>query len=153
MNWKVLSRGEWIAMVGGLILGIAVFLPWYGHSGANGGIADKAGGTYTVTAWQTHNILRFLLLAAAAAPFILAWIIVREHELSWPRGQVTSVVAIAALGLMLYSGVIDRPGEPKSSISLEWGWFFALAGALLMLVGSVIRQSETEIKRKPPGTI
>ena len=153
MKLGALSRGEWIAMVGGAILGVAVFLPWYSHSGANGAIAGKSGDGITVTAWQTHNIMRFLLLAAAAAPFILAYIIARDHELSWPRGQVTSVVAIAALGLMLYVGIIDRPGEPKSSIGLEWGWFLALFGAALMLVGSVIRQSETEIKRKPPGTI
>jgi|tagenome__1003787_1003787.scaffolds.fasta_scaffold19920681_2 hypothetical protein len=153
MNVRLLSRGEWIAMVGGLILGIAIFCPWYGHKGPNGNLGDRAGGSYTLSAWDVHQILRFLLLAAAAAPFILAWIIIREHELSWPRGQVTSVVAIAALGLMLYAGVIDRPGEPKSSISLEWGWYLALFGALLMLVGSVIRQAETEVRRKPPGTI
>jgi len=153
MNMRLLSRGEWIAMAGGLILGISVFLPWYGHEGPNGSLADKAGGNYTVSAFDTHPVLRWLLLLAAIAPFILAWIIVREHELSWPRGQVTSVTAIAAIGLILYQGVISRPGEPSSAISLEWGWFLALLGAVLMLVGSVIRQSETEIKRKPPGTL
>jgi hypothetical protein len=153
MNVRLLSRGEWIAMAGGLILGISIFCPWYGHEGRNGGLADKGGGDYTVSAFATHPILRWLLLLAAIAPFILSYIIVREHELSWPRGQVTSVVAIAALGLILYQGVIARPGEPKSSINLEWGWFLALVGGILMLVGSVIRQSETEIKRKPPGTL
>jgi archaellum biogenesis protein FlaJ (TadC family) len=153
MNVQHLSRGEWIAMVGGLILGISVFMPWYGHEGPNGSLGDRTGGDYTLSAWDVHTILRFLLIAAAAAPFILAWIIIREHELSWPRGQVTSVVAIAALGLILYQGVISRPGEPKSAISLEWGWFLALVGAGLMLVGSVIRQAETEVKRKPPGTL
>lgn len=154
MKLGALSRGEWIAMAGGAVLGVSIFLPWYGHEGRNGGIGGKSGITdFTVTAWETHQILRFLLLAAAVAPFILAYIIARDYELSWPRGQVTSVVAIAALGLLLYSGVIDRPGEPKSAISLQWGWFLALLGAILMLVGSVIRQSETEIKRKPPGTL
>jgi bacteriorhodopsin len=97
--------------------------------------------------------MRFLLLAAGAAPFILAWIIVREHQLSWPRGQVTSVVAIAAIGLIFYTGIVDRPGDPSSAISLKWGWFVAALGAILMLVGSVMRQQETEVRRKPPGTL
>ena len=26
-------------------------------------------------------------------------------------------------------------------------------GALLMIIGSVMRQQETEVKRKPPGTL
>ena len=37
--------------------------------------------------WDAHPILHWLLLAAAAAPLILAWIIVRDHQLSWPRGR------------------------------------------------------------------
>jgi hypothetical protein len=153
-----LRRGEWIAMAGGLLLGISVFVKCYeaqpqnpnatlGHG--KGGVC----GDHTCSYFQVHPIGRWLLLAAAAAPFILAWIIVREHQLSWPRGQVTMVVAIAALGLVFYSGVIDRPGEPSGAIELEIGWYGMMLGALLMLVGSVMRQQETEVKRKPPGTI
>ena len=52
--------------------------------------------------------MRWFLLAGAVAPLILAWIIANDHALSWPRGQVTSVVAIAAFGLVGYAG-IDRP--------------------------------------------
>jgi len=65
----------------------------------------------------------------------------------------TSVIAIAVFGLLLYNGVIDRPGEPASQIGLKSGWFVSMAGALLMLYGSVRRQQETEMKRKPPGTL
>jgi tellurite resistance protein TehA-like permease len=153
-----LSRGEWIAMLGGLILGISVFLPVYGadqsnpnatlHTGARGVCGDG-----TCSFFQVHTITRWLIIAAAVAPFILAWIIVREHELSWPRGQVTSIVAITALGLVGYLGIIERPGEPSGDIGLEFGWFFLLLGGILMLVGSVMRQAETEVKRKPPGTL
>jgi len=149
---KALSRGEWIAMLGGLVLGLGVFIKWYECTSRIGELAGVKG-LSTASAWDTHPVLRWLLLAAAVAPFILAYIIARDHQLSWPRGQLTSVVAIAALGLMLYAGIISRPGEPKSAIELEWGWYVAMLGAILMLVGSVIRQAETEVKRKPPGTI
>jgi len=153
-----LQRGEWIAMAGGLILGLSLFLPSYGADAKNPNATLETGeggvcGDHTCSYFQLHTITRWLLLLAALAPFILAWIIVREHELSWPRGQVTSVTAIAAIGFILYFGLIDRPGEPSGAISLKIGFLGMLIGAGLMLVGSVIRQSETEIKRKPPGTL
>jgi hypothetical protein len=93
------------------------------------------------------------LLAAALAPLILAWIIARDHELSWPRGEMTAVVAMIALVLVLYVGVIDRPGEPSGEISLQIGWFAALAGCLLEVVGGGLRAGSTERPRKPPGVL
>jgi hypothetical protein len=151
-NLRNLQRGEWVAMAGGAVLALALFLTWYDAGSANATIADRRGPT-SLSAWEVHHTLRFLLLAAAAAPFILAWIVIREHELSWPRGEVTSVVAIAAAGLIFYNGVIDRPGEPASDIHLRWGWFIALAGAALMFLGAVIRQAEVQAARRPPGVL
>ena len=66
---------------------------------------------------------------------------------------MTSVVAIAAFGLVGYVGVVQKPGDTNSLIGLKWGWIVAILGPILMLVGSVMRQNETEIRRKPPGTI
>jgi hypothetical protein len=147
-----LQRGEIIAVVGGLLLALSVFLKWYAAVSPLAEIDGRRGvGTYS--AWDIHPIMRWLLLAAAAAPIILAWIIARDHALSWPRGQMTSDVAIAARGLTFYEGIIDRPGSPSSEIELRIGWYLAMLGGILMLVGSVRRQQESEIKRKPPGTI
>ncbi|MGI8512112.1 MAG: hypothetical protein ACR2NH_05730 [Solirubrobacteraceae bacterium] len=147
-----LSRGEWVALLGGLLLGISVFVKAYEARPENPN-ANIDGMKGTLAIWDVQPILRVLLLLAAIAPFVLAYIILREHELSWPRGQVTSVVAIAALGLLFYTGIVDRPGEPSGEIELEIGWYGAMLGALLMLAGSVIRQAETETVRKPPGVL
>ena len=144
-----LQRGEYVAMIGGALLLISLFLPWYGTKG-NGRINGTTG---TFTGWDSHSILRWLLLAAALAPFILAYIIFRDHALSWPRGEMTAVVAIAAFGLVLYNGVIDRPGDPRSLIALKLGYALGILGPLLMLTGSALRSSTTERKRKPPGTL
>jgi hypothetical protein len=146
-----LSRSEWIAVGGGLLLILAVFLPWYGTSENPNAVIDGDRGDFS--AWQVHPILRWLLLAAALAPLILAWIVLREHELSWPRGEMTAVVAMAALGLVLYSGVVTRPGEPRAQISLQLGWFLAVVGIVLMLVGGATRAAEVERARKPPGVL
>ena len=150
-----IQRGERIAMYGGVFLAIGVFLPWY-HLGVEGSskatLADKVGPA-NVSGWQAHSILRFLLILAAAAPFILAYIIAQDRALSWPRGEMTAVVAIAAFGLIAYNVFVDKPGDPQGLISLRYGAFIAILGAVLMLVGAATRSSETERARKPPGTI
>lgn len=152
MDFSKVQRGEYVAVVGGLILLVSIFMKWYESVSDLAVIGDERGlGTYS--AWDVHTIIRILLLLAAIAPLILAWIIVRDHKLSWPRGQMTSVVAITAIGLMFYVGIVDRPGEPSGEIELEWGWYTAMLGAILMLVGSVMRQHESEMVRKPPGVL
>jgi archaellum biogenesis protein FlaJ (TadC family) len=151
MDLSRVQRGERIAIYGGILLAVGVFLSWY-HLKVNGAAAGKTGPA-DLTGWEAHPTMRWFLVAGAVAPLILAWIIANDHALSWPRGQLTSVVAIAAFGLVAYTGVVERPGGTNSLIGLKYGWFIALVGTILMLVGSVIRQNETEIKRKPPGTL
>jgi hypothetical protein len=147
-----LSSTELMATVGGLLLAVAVFLPWYRTDPDNPNVVlDGARGTFS--GWDVHPVLRWLLLAAAVAPFILTYIIVRRHQLSWARGEMTAVVSIAAVGLILFNGIASRPGDPNSGVSLQWGWFLALLGALLMLAGSARRSSQGERRRKPPGVI
>jgi hypothetical protein len=152
MDLSRLRRGELIAAVGGLLLAVGIFLPWYRTSSdnANALIDGRRG---DLSAWTVHPIMRWLLLAAAVAPLILVWIIVRDHELSWSRGELTAVVGIAAFGLIFYAGVIDRPGEPRGEISLGIGWFLALLGSILMIVGAAMRSADTDKPRKPPGVL
>jgi hypothetical protein len=149
---RKLTRNELVALAGGVLLAIGVFLDWY-ETNAGNRAANIDGMKGSFSAWDVHPILRWLLLAAAVAPFILAYIIVRGHELSWARGEMTAVTAIAAFGLIGYNGVIDRPGEPSSEISLQPGWWVALLSTLLMLGGAALRSSEVERTRKPPGVI
>jgi hypothetical protein len=152
MNFRRLGRGELLAVLGGLLLALGLFLPWYETNADNRNAAiDGARGAFS--GWTVHPILHWLLLAGAAAPLILAWIIVRDHELSWPRGEMTAVVGMMAFVLVLYVGVIDRPGEPSGQISLRLGWYASLLGTALMVVGGGLRASSTERPRKPPGVL
>jgi hypothetical protein len=139
-------------MAGGALLAISVFLPWYGTDPANR-FAQIDGSRGNQSCWEVHPILRWLLLAAAVAPFILAYIIANDVHLSWARGEMTLVTSIAAFGLIVYNGLIDRPGEPSAAISLKYGWFLAVLGTLAMIFGAALRSSEHERPRKPPGTI
>jgi hypothetical protein len=152
MHFGRLGRGELLAVLGGLLLAIGVFTPWYGTNADNpNAVINGERGTFS--AWEVHPIIRWLLLAAAVAPFILAWIVLRDHELSWPRGEFTAVVGIAAAGLTLYVGLLDRPGDPPAEISLKFGFLLSVLGALLLIVGGATRASGSERPRKPPGVL
>jgi hypothetical protein len=145
-----LGRAELIAAVGGVLLAAGVFLPWYRTDPDNAN-AMIDGATGSLSAWEVHSILRWLLLAAATAPFIMIWIVIREHELSWPRGELTAVVGIAAFGLVAYTGLLDRPGTPSGAIDLAVGFLLAFVGSVLMIAGGALAAGQTERARKPPG--
>ena len=147
-----LTRSEVMAVVGGVLLAIGVFLTWY-HLKNKFVSIDDTQGPASLSAWEAHPIMRWLLLAAAAAPLILSYIILRGHALSWPRGEMTAVVSVAALGLIGYNAFVDKPGTVSSLVSLRIGVLVSLLGAILMLLGSALRASATERPRKPPGTI
>ena len=141
-------------MAGGALLAIAVFLPWFSTGNENssiGGMTRVANQDFS--AWQVLPVFRFLLLLAALAPFILAWIIVREHALSWPRGELTAVVGLAALTVILVKGFVFKPGEPTGQISLTYGWVVALFASVLILIGAFVRSTEIGKARKPPGVL
>ena len=152
MHPSKLSLSELIAALGGILLGLGTFLPWYDPNTDNPN-AVVAGAREAVSAWDAHSLLRFFFLAAAIAPLILLYIVLRDHELSWPRGELTAVIAIAAFGIIGYLGIIDRPGEPPGEISLSYGWFAAMAGVILMAVGGAMRAGGSERPRKPPGVL
>ncbi len=150
---KKLTWHEFVAMAGAAALVLALFLPWYSAENRRATIGTDGVGPGDFTGWEVHDIQRWLFIAAAAAPFILAYIVLRGHKLSWARGEMTAVSSIAAFGLIVYGGLIDKPGEPKGLIGIKYGWILALLAVIAMLVGSALRASEVERARKPPGVL
>ena len=95
--------------------------------------------------------LDWLLVAACSAPFILAYIIIRRHELSWRPGEVTAIVGLTAFVLIFCNGIaFGKPGEPDSEISFGIGWYLGLAAAAGIAISGFFRQLEGA-GRKPPG--
>ncbi len=150
-----LEREEIIAVIGGAILAVGVFLAWYQLDNKFAKIGTLATGTgKTYSAWQALTIMRYFLLAGAASPVILAYIVIRGHALSWPRGELTAVVAIIAVTLVLMRGFIIKPGDPAGQISLQLGWVVALIGSIVMLGGAVFHRARNDTgPRKPPGVL
>jgi hypothetical protein len=153
MDFKNLDRGELLAAAGGVLLAISLFLEWYTLGNSNAVLNSCHGPNGSCTGWSALTILRFILLLAAIAPAILAYIIIRGHALSWPRGELTAVTALTALTFTIFRGFIDKPGSPPGEISISYGWWVALLGGVLILIGSIWRSRESAARRKPPGIL
>ena len=96
MDFSRIKPGELLAAFGGILLAISVFVKCYEARPENPN-ANIDGLKGVVSIWDVHSILRILLLAAAIAPLILLYIVARDHQLSWPRGELTAVVGLTAV--------------------------------------------------------
>jgi hypothetical protein len=153
VNLKALNRGEVLSSAGAILLVISVFLAWFSLGNGNAHLNGCHRAHSYCSGWDSLSAFRYLLLLAAIAPLILAWIIIRGHALAWPRGEMTAVVAVIAIILTLFRGVIDPPGTPPEEINVTYGFFVALVAGVLMLLGSVWRAQESAPRRKPPGVL
>jgi hypothetical protein len=163
MDFSRLDRNRVIlgALGGGLLLISLLFLPWYSLTDTPQREAQGAWicgeGEFECTGFETFPILGWLLLAAAFAPLILAWILVRGHQLSWAPGEVTMIVGFAAITLIGYNGIIDRPAPDNGiefGIGLSYGYWLALLGAIAITATGFLRsQVGQKRERKAPGTV
>jgi hypothetical protein len=153
MDFKALDRGELVATIGGLLLGVSLLLNWYSLGNRNATLNQCKGPNSSCTGWSSLSVLRYLLLVGALAPAILTYIVLRGHALSWPRGELTAIVALVALMLTIFRGVLDKPGSPSGEISIGLGWWVAMIGGVGILTGSISRSRESGATRKPPGVL
>jgi hypothetical protein len=158
------KRSEIIGFVGAAILFGSLFLNWFATSCDSSGMPkgcnpnSKLHGDHgSFSAFATYGILDWLLVAACAAPFILAYIIARGHELTWRPGEITMIVGITAFALILINGIIlGRPGgdDPNNvDISIEIGYWVGLVGSACIAFGGFVRQATGIRARKPPGVL
>ena len=153
-----------LGAIGSALLIVAIlFLPWYSLDENPQRVASDADtwvcgvGDFSCTGFETFPILRWLLLAAAAAPLILAYILVRGHKLSYPPGEMTMIAGFAATVLIFYNGILDKPGKGPGEIgvSLDYGYWIALLAALMISIVGFTRSVESGGRkvRKAPGTV
>jgi hypothetical protein len=164
MDFSRLDRNRVVlgALGGSMLLLSLLFLPWYSLTDTQPREDQNAwicgAGEFECTGFETFPIMRWLLIAAAFAPLILAWILVRGHELSWAPGELTMVVGFIAIVLIGYNGIIDRPAPDDGTefgIGLMYGYFLALLGAMAIAATGFLRSmaSGGRKERKAPGTV
>ena len=151
------------AIASTLLIITILFLPWYSLDENPQRVASEPDswvcgvGEFSCTGFETFPILRWLLLLAAAAPLILAYILVRGHKLSYPPGEMTMIAGFAATVLIFYNGILDKPGAGPGEIgvSLDYGYWIALVCALAISIVGFTRSVESGGRkvRKAPGTV
>jgi hypothetical protein len=149
------SPAELVGMAASLVLLGSLWLPWYSTSDNPNSVIDSSGTGPNgyASAWEVFATFDWLLLSACAAPFILTWIIMRGHALTWSPGEVTMIVGMTCFVLILCNGLILGKPEPGIGVSLTYGWFLGLLAAVGMMVGGYLRQAVYTRARKPPGTL
>ncbi|MGZ5356887.1 MAG: hypothetical protein ACXWE8_11120 [Solirubrobacterales bacterium] len=159
MESTKLSRSELLGIVCGVILVGSLFLEWFSLD-TEGVQRDEPDdwvcgtGNNSCSGFDTFPILRWLLIAAASAPLILSYIVVREKSLSWPRGEMTAVVGLTAFVLIAYNGLIDTPSSNDIGVNLSYGYVIALLAALGIFITGGLRAVDSGggARRKPPAT-
>jgi hypothetical protein len=153
MDTSRLTTGDLIAGVGGVVLLIALFLPWYGVS------VDVAGfsASESASGWEVLgfiDILLFLISVAAVA-------IVAARAAGALPDDVPAPVILLGLGalavlLVLYR-IADIPtdGDVPAQVDLsrKVGIFIALIGAGAVAYGGWRTNTETpRVRVGPPAT-
>lgn len=122
MSLRRIRLGELLALAGAICVIVSLFLPWY----------ENAAGK--LSAWDTFGGALVLLIAAAAAALGLVISTITERSTALP---VAAAIWSTLFGIVAVIAAIVRVLErPDHASKLCAGAWVALAGAILMLVGS-----------------
>lgn len=161
MDLSRLQRYELVGIASSALLVLSLFLPWFDLGGspalrdANDAWICGTGDT-SCSGWATFPILRWLLVAAAAAPLILAYFVITDEKGQYPTGEFTMTVGLAVIVLVAFNGILNKPGTSieEAGVSLSWGYWVALIAGFLMTAAGALRSLESGggAPKKPPGT-
>jgi hypothetical protein len=143
MDTSRLTTGDIIAGVGGIVLLISLFLPWYGASVEVAGFSASESGS----GWEALGFIDILLFVIALA----AIAVVAARATGTLPADIPAAVILLGLGavavmLVLYR-IIDIPVEgdipDEVDLSRKLGIFVALIGAAAVAYGGWRRNTET----------
>jgi hypothetical protein len=139
MSLRRLRSGELIALAGAICLIVSLKLFWY----------ETPSGS--LDAWDTFGVAVALLMLAAAGAIALAFATVTERTTAIP---VAAAVWSTLFGIVATIAAIVRLIErPQHATALCGGAWLALAGALLVLVGSWQSMRDERPQLYPPQDI
>lgn len=160
MHFGNLQKTELVGILSSILLVASLFVPWFDLADTEERRNQEAWicgtGDLSCTGWETFPIGRWLFIAAAAAPVILAYFIVRAQKGKYPTGEFTMTVGFIVIVLVVFNGILDKPGDSidQIGISLNTGYWMALGAGILMAAAGAFRSVEQGggAGRRPPGT-
>ncbi len=126
-----LGAGPRLAALGAISIFVSMLLPWYGF---------KLGARLSSTALDSFNFAHAAIVLTVGA---VLWVILRSPPLSWPRplSEGTVIVIGGSWAIVLIGYLMADPPDllvgtaPIGGVSLRYGIFIALGGAVAMVVG------------------
>jgi uncharacterized membrane protein HdeD (DUF308 family) len=133
MDVRRLRAGEWIAGTSGLVLLVALFLPWYG---------DDAGQR---TGWESLGALDVVLAVVALSAVAIPVVTVLERVPAVPLAHqsLTTLIGVLALALV----VIRVLNMPDWAEEREWGLWVALAATLAIAGSGLVAMRDERLTR------
>jgi hypothetical protein len=130
-------RAEPLAGLGGLLLLVSLFLPWYGLDTSFAMDAQQhvlvSGDPPELSGWQALSVID-VLLAILAVPAILVPLL--SVATRGPAKAIAIAVIASATGWLAVLLVAVRLVVHPDGFALRYGAWLALAGAVLAWVGS-----------------
>ena len=123
MDLRRLSWGDWVSAVCGVLMLVALFLPWYSVGGEE------------VNAWESMAFDDIILALAAVLAIIAALLVGMKRLTSFSVATTGLVLLPAAVGLIVTVYRLVSPA-PAGDASLEIGAWLGLVAALGMAVGA-----------------
>ena len=133
MDLRRLRAGEWLALAGGVLLIVSLFMPWYDD----------------VTGFEALSVIDILLVLVAAVPLALAILQATQTSPSLPVAFGVLSVTIGAIGVLLVLfRLIDSPGEVGGPAAGAW---FGLVAVVAITVGGWRSLANEHVSHLPPG--
>jgi hypothetical protein len=128
-----LRGGDWLAGVGGAVLAISMFRPWFGKVSPYCQPFPGYSCGRNFDAWRAFGFTDIVLLAAALAGIGVA---VLAAASSKTDAQITSAAMTVPIGLLATVLVVYRVIEPVGKLDPRFGLFLGLAACLAITYGS-----------------
>jgi hypothetical protein len=154
--WEIAGVAASVVLVASLTL-----LPWFSLAdtptrGAGDGFVCGTG-RFHCTGFEAFPLIRWVLIVAACASPILAYILARGHAVRWPPGEMTMIIGTLGAMLIGYNGIVDKPGAgiAEAGVSLDYGYAIGLAAAVVIATCGTMRAAEADLgrPRQPPGVM
>jgi hypothetical protein len=132
-----LRAGEWLALAGGVVLLVSLFLPWYG--------LDRA----SVSGFEAFSVIDLLLALLALLAIALAVLQVTRDGPAMPVGAAVLVATLGKVGVLLV--LLRIIVEPESSaLEVRLGAWFALAATVAITAGGWLSLMNEHVRGLPP---
>lgn len=142
MDLKSVNLGQRIAAGGGVLLFVFLFVGWYTVGGTIGDIAGRLGVDVSMSGWEAHTVLRWLLLLTIVAAVGLAVLSAMKRPIAeLPGSAIVAGLGIVATAITAFRMFVDQPG-PDKLIDLKFGAWFGLIGLVAITVGGWMSMHE-----------